>query len=140
MRATNLIKIAAEAEVLRIQLMLKRQGLRATFGLFALVFAIAVLILIEVAIWQSLCLYLQPLYASLCLLGINLALSLVFALMAAKSSPGRIEREALGVRRRAVQEIPASLTLGALIPVAGMLLRSGRKKPRRWPFSQKRIS
>ena len=33
MRATNLVKVAAEAEILRIQHMLKRQGVRAAFGI-----------------------------------------------------------------------------------------------------------
>ncbi len=139
MRATNLIKVAAEAEILRIQHMLKRQGIRAAFGAGALVFAIAGLISIEIVIWQVLRLYLQPIYVTLCLLGINLVLSLVFALLAAKSSPSRVEREALALRQRAVQEVPASLALGTLVPIAGTLLGSRRSKPRRWPFAQKRI-
>ena len=139
MRATNLAKVAAEAEFLRIQHMLKRQGIRVAFGLAAVVFVVAVLVLINVVIWQALCLYMQPLYASLCLLGINLAVALLFAFLAVRSSPSRVEREALALRQRAIQEIPASLTLGALVPIAGTLLRSGRKKSRGWPFGQKRI-
>ena len=139
MRATNLVKVAAEAEFLRIQHMLKRQGIRAAFGLAAVVFAVAVLVMINVVIWQALCLYMQPVYASLCLLGINLAVALLFAFLAVRSSPSRIEREALALRQRAIQEIPASLTLGALVPIAGTLLQSGRKKSRGWPFGQKRI-
>ena len=139
MRATNLIKVAAEAEILRLQHMLKRQGMRAAFGLVAVVFVIAVLVLVEVAVWQVLYLYIQSIYASLCLLGINLVLALGFALLATKSSPGRIEREALDLRRRAVKEVPASLALGSLVPIAGALFRSRRQKSRRWPFGQKRI-
>jgi hypothetical protein len=139
MRAINLIKLAAESEILRIQHMLKRQGIRAAFGAVAAVFAISVLILIEIIIWQVLKLYLQPLYATLCLLGINLVLAIVFALLAAKSSPGHVEREALVLRQQAVERIQSSLALGALVPVASNLLRSRRSKPRRWPFAQKRI-
>jgi hypothetical protein len=33
MRATNLVKVAAQAKIFRIQHMLKRQGVRAAFGL-----------------------------------------------------------------------------------------------------------
>ena len=139
MRVTNLAKVAAEAEFLRIRHMLKRQGMRAAFGLAAVVFAVAVLVLINVVIWQALCLYMQPVYASLCLLGINLAVALLFAFLAVRSSPSRIEREALALRQRAIQEIPASLTIGALVPIAATLLRSGRKKSQGWPFGQKRI-
>ena len=35
MRAANLVKVAARAEVLRLQQMLKRQGMRAVYGLAA---------------------------------------------------------------------------------------------------------
>ena len=140
MRAANLIRIASEAELLRIQHMLKRQGVRVAYGLGAVVFGLATLVLIEMIVWQVLRPHMQPIYASLCLLGVNLILSIMFGLMAAKSSPSRIEREALVVRQRAVQEIPASMTLGALIPVGGMLLRSNRRRLRKWPFGQKRIS
>ena len=53
MRAVNLAKIAAEAEILRIQHMLKRQGMRAAFGLVAVLFALGVLVLAHVAGWQG---------------------------------------------------------------------------------------
>jgi hypothetical protein len=49
MRATNLVKVAAQAEILRIQHMLKRQGMRAAFGLAALVFVLGALVLANVA-------------------------------------------------------------------------------------------
>jgi|tagenome__1003787_1003787.scaffolds.fasta_scaffold20383244_1 hypothetical protein len=52
MRAVNLAKIAAEAEILRIQHMLKRQGMRTAFGLVAVIFALGVLVLAHVAGWQ----------------------------------------------------------------------------------------
>jgi hypothetical protein len=51
MRAVDLVKIAAEAEILRIQHMLKRQGMRAAFGLVAVVFILGVLVLANVAGW-----------------------------------------------------------------------------------------
>ncbi len=140
MRVINLIKIAAESEVLRIQHMLKRQAMRVVFGLVTVLFGLAVLAVIETLVWQVLCSSMQPVYASLCLACINLVLSIAFGLMAMKSSPSRTEREALGVRRQAIQGISVSLTLGALIPIAGTLLQSGRTTPRRQLFSRKRIS
>ena len=54
MRAVNLAKIAVKAEILRIQHMLKRQGLRAAFGLVAILLALGVLVLAHVAGWQAL--------------------------------------------------------------------------------------
>ena len=51
--------------------MLKRQGMRAAFGGIAAVFAVGVLVLCNVAGWQVLRWYVQPIYATLVLLGIN---------------------------------------------------------------------
>jgi hypothetical protein len=48
-RSVNLLKIAAEAEVLRYRCMAARQGRRAAFGAIALLFVLAVLVLGEVA-------------------------------------------------------------------------------------------
>ena len=53
MRSVNLLKIAAEAEILRQKTKLARQLRRAAFGLLALVFALGVLITAEIAAWQG---------------------------------------------------------------------------------------
>ncbi|HEY0421799.1 MAG TPA: hypothetical protein VGC82_00570 [Rhodopila sp.] len=126
MRATNLLKVAAEAEILRIQFMLKRQGVRAAFGLVALIFVLGVLVLANVAAWQVLRLYIEPIYATLVMLGVNLVIAVIFGILAARSSPSSTERDALQVRQRALREARSSLALGALVPVAGVLLRSRR--------------
>lgn len=47
MRSVNLLRIAAEAEVLRYRCMAARQGRRAAFGAIALLFVLAVLALGE---------------------------------------------------------------------------------------------
>jgi hypothetical protein len=126
MRATNLVRVAAEAEVLRIQHMLKRQGIRAAFGVAALIFAVGVLVLVNIACWQLARLYVSAIDASLIMLGANLVIAVIFGLLAARSSPSRTEREALDLRQRALAEARGSLALGALVPVAGALLRSRR--------------
>jgi hypothetical protein len=132
--AADLVKVAAQAEILRIQHMLKRQGVRAAYGLVAAIFAIGVLVLANVAAWQTLRLYLSPIYASLVMLGVNLVLAALFGLLAARSSPSRDEREALAIRQRALGEARNSLALGALVPAAGALLRSRRTKGHKLPF------
>jgi hypothetical protein len=134
MRAVNLAKVAAEAEILRIQHMLKRQGMRAAFGLAALIFALGVLVLAHVAGWQVLRLYVPPIYATLILLGVDLVVAAIFGILAARSSPSGTEHEALSVRQRALREARSSLALGALIPVAGALLRSRRDDTRKGLF------
>ena len=85
MRSINLLKIAAEAEVLRVRAMLERQALRAAFGVIALVFALAVLVLAEVAGWQELRRHVAPIHATLILLGIDLVIAAIFAVLAARS-------------------------------------------------------
>ena len=77
MRAVDLVKVAAEAEILRIQHMLKRQGLRAAFGFVAILFVLGVLVLANVAGWQVLRLYVSAIYATLIMLGINLLIAVI---------------------------------------------------------------
>jgi hypothetical protein len=71
-RSVNLLKIAAEAEVLRYRCMAARQGRRAAFGAVALLFVLAVLVLGELAAWLALYLHFAPIESTLILLGINL--------------------------------------------------------------------
>ena len=134
MRAVNLAKVAAEAEILRIRHLLKRQGMRAAFGLVAVLFATGVLVLAHVAGWQVLRLYVPPIYTTLILLGVDLVVAAIFGILAARSSPSGAEREALAIRQRALHEARNSLALGALIPLAGTLLRTRRNDVRKRPF------
>jgi hypothetical protein len=134
MRAVNLAKVAAEAEILRTQHMLKRQGMRAALGLVAVLFALGVLVLAHVTGWQVLLLYVPPTYATLILLGVDLVFAAIFGILAARSSPSGAEREALAIRQRALHEARSSLVLSALIPLAGTLLRSRRNDTRKRPF------
>jgi len=133
-RSINLLRIAAEAELLRLRAMVARQGRRAAFGMVAFIFAIGVLILAEVTGWQALRLYvaLAPIAAILILLGVNLVIAAIFGLLAMRSSPGHAEQEALRVRRQALDAARGSLTLTAIVPVATTLLRrrrGGRQQP-----------
>ena len=75
MRSVNLLKFAAEAELLRYRCMAARQGRRAAFGAIALVFVLAVLVLGEVAAWLALCLRFAAIQTTLILLGINLIIA-----------------------------------------------------------------
>jgi hypothetical protein len=134
MRAVSLLRVAAEAELLRLRHMLIRQGMRAAYGVIAAVFALGVLVLINVAGWQVLRWYVQSIYATLILLGVNAVIGAVFALLAARSSPGSVEREAMRIREQALHEARGSMALTALVPIAGTVLRARRSRPRRSPF------
>ena len=125
-RSVNLLKLAAEAELLRYRCMAARQGRRAAFGAVALVFVLAVLVLGEVAAWLALCLRFAAIPTTLILLGINLIIAIAFGLLAARSSPSRAEREALQVRQQSLDAARGMLSLAALIPVGNTLLRHWR--------------
>jgi hypothetical protein len=133
MRAAKLAKIAAEAEVLRLQHMLKRQGMRAALGLIAAILALGVLVLAHVVGWQILRQYVPPIYATLILLGVDLAVTMILGILVARSSPSHEEREALAVRQQALHEARSSLTLRAVVPLAGSLLHSRRNDTHKTP-------
>ena len=126
MRTTNLLKIAAEAELLRLRAFAARQARRSAFGACALVFALAVLALAEAAGWQTLRLYVAGIQATLILLGINLVIAAVLGMVAARSSPGNAEREALRVRQEALDHVKGSLSITAAIPL--LRLASPRRR------------
>jgi hypothetical protein len=126
-RSINILKVAAEAELLRLRLLLARQGRRAAFGVIAVIFMLGMLVLAEVAGWQLLRLYVEPISATLTLLGINFVIAALFGMLAARSSPGHAEREALRIRRQALDAAQGALSLTAAVPVASTLLRLGRR-------------
>ena len=129
-RSVNLLKIAAEAEVLRYQCMLARQGRRAAFGAVAVVFVLAVLVLGEIAAWLALSLRFEAIPTTLILLGINLIIAIIFGLLAARSSPSLAEREALQVRQQSLDAARGALSFAALVPVGNTLLRHWRNNGR----------
>lgn len=129
-RSVNLLKVAAEAEVLRYRSMVARQGRRAALGAVALLFVAAVLVLGEVAAWLALFRHFAAIETTLILLGINLIIAVTFGLLAARSSPGRAEREALQVRQQSLDAARGALSLAALVPVGNTLLRHWRNNGR----------
>ena len=127
MRSFNLVKIAAEAEILRIRALVARQARCAAFGAGALVFGLAVLALAEIAGWQTLRLYITGIVATLILLGVNLVIAAVLGLLAARSSPSHTEDEALRVRREALNGARGALSITAAVPLLRLV---GRKRRR----------
>jgi len=83
-RSINLLKVAAEAELLRLRTLLARQGRRAAFGVVAVIFMLGVLVLAEMAGWQVLRLYVAPIPTTLILLGINFVIAAIFGALAAR--------------------------------------------------------
>jgi hypothetical protein len=122
MRSLRLARIAAEAEGLRLRQRAKRTAVRLAFGVVALVFLAGALAFAHIAAWFWLRLDWEARHASLILAGADLVLAVFLALLAARSSPGRVEREALAVRQRAIDTATSPLALSALaMPVLRVL-------------------
>ena len=132
MRSANLVRIAAEAELLRIRALLTRQARRAVLGLVAVLFLLGVLVLAEVAGWQALRLYVAPIAATLILLGVDLLIAAAFGVLALRSAPSHAEQETLRIRRQALEAAGAALSITAAVPIVGMALRLGRNRERSW--------
>jgi hypothetical protein len=97
-------------------------------GLVALVFLLGALAFFHVAFWFWLRRHFQSPQTSLIVAGADLLVALLCGLMAARSSPGRLEREALDVRRRALENATSTLAYSTL---AAQALRLGANMFRR---------
>jgi hypothetical protein len=122
MRAFRLARVAAQAEVLRLRRFLRRQAVRAALGATAAVFLLGCLAWLHVTGYFALLRAgILPLWGSLILAGVDVVIGLFFGLLALRDSPGRVEREALEVRRTAQAEMTEA---AAMTAVVGPLLRS----------------
>lgn len=117
MRSLRLARIAAEAEALRLRRMVQRTVTRLTLGLVALFFLCFAVSMFHVGVWFWLRgpIGWEPQTAGLAMAGFDFAIAVVLALIAALSGPGRVEREALDVRRRAWESALSGLALSAIL-------------------------
>jgi hypothetical protein len=101
--------------------------MRAILGVVALAFLFNALVFGQIAAWYWLRMSFDRPATALILGGAELVLAALLGLLAARSSPGRIEVEALAVRRRALESVTSSLAFSALVtqlvPVAFRLFR-----------------
>jgi hypothetical protein len=121
MRTLRFAKVAAEAERLRLTHMARRYAMRAVMAVIATVFLIAMLAMAHLAAWLALVQTMAPVWAALVLVGADLLLALVFALIAANSGAGAAEREAKALRVMAVMQLTRPASVMALL--ADRLLR-----------------
>ena len=85
--------------------------------------------------WLALRYFVESIPATLILLGVNLVIAAIFGVLAARSSPGHTEQEALRVRRKALDAARGTLAFTAAVPTLTHLL-GRRDRARRWriPF------
>jgi hypothetical protein len=131
MRTLRLARIAAEAEGLRLRRQAQRTAGRVVIGLIALVFAGCALAFAQVAAWFWLRQSVGWAQAgsALALTGADLVIAVFLGLLMARSSPGRVEVEALQVRQRALESVTSSFALTTmLLPTVRLALNLLRRK------------
>lgn len=116
MRTLRLARIAAEAEGLRLRRMAQRTVVRLVIALVALILLFCAFAMFHVGVWFLLRndLGWETQTAGLAIAGFDFVIAIVLLLVAALSGPGRVEREALEVRRRAWENAGQSLSLTAM--------------------------
>ena len=132
MRPVRLARIAAEAEGVRLRGMVSRIVTRAILGVLAFLFVLGAIVFAHLAAWYGVRIGLGQtfLITTGILGGVDLLIAIVFGVLASRSSPSRVERDALDVRRKAVQGLGTSLSL-AQLALPALRLVSNRRRRRR---------
>ena len=115
MRLIRLGRIALEAEGLRLRHQAKRTAMRVVCGYMAIVMVFGALSFAHLAAWYWLRDSLPRSLVALIFTGADGLLAAILAYCACQSSPTQIEREALAIRRRALDDAEESLTVSALL-------------------------
>lgn len=114
-RPLRLARIALEAEALRVGHQMRRAAGRIAFGYLALIMVFCAFGFLHLAGWFWLRETLSTVQAAMIFTGVDLLVAAVFVWLALRSSPGAIEREALAVRRRALEDAEDSLAVSSLL-------------------------
>jgi hypothetical protein len=115
MRVLRLLETAAEAEALRLSQRARRTARSTLLGAIALVLLTGALGFAHVAAWCWLRDHLTALQTAAVFAGTDLLAAVILLLLAFRSGPGALEREALALRRRALAEARESVAFSALV-------------------------
>lgn len=88
--------------------------MQVAFGIVAMGFLGGAVVFAHVAAWFWLRVAWEARHAALIVAGGDLVLAILLGLLAARSSPSRVELEALAVRRRAIESVGSTLAFSAL--------------------------
>jgi hypothetical protein len=131
MRPVRLVRIAAEAEGIRLRGMMTRIVSRVVFAVIAAFFLLGALAFAHVAAWYEIRIALNQTYlaAAGILGGADLLIAIVLLLLASRSSPSRVEIEAREVRRKALEGLTSALSLARLVlPLLRMVSGARRRR------------
>lgn len=115
MRTVSLAKIAAQAEVLRLRGQGRRTAIRVALILVASTFMTAALAAGHVAIVLALENQFQLINAVLIVGAGDIVIATVLGIAASIDRPGRLEREALEVKQKALLHLGEVIAVGALV-------------------------
>lgn len=132
MRPFRLARIAAEAEGVRLRGMATRIATRVVFAIIALFFLSGALVFAHVAAWYELRTALDQSYliTTAILGGADLLVAIVLLFLASRSTPSRVETEALEVRRQAIEGIGSALSITTMLLPLLRLATSFRRRRR----------
>jgi hypothetical protein len=131
MRPFRLARIAAEAEGVRLRAILTRIVTRAIFAVIALFFVLGAVTFGHVAAWYEIRVALdQSFLATAGILGgADLLVGIILLVLASRSTPSKVETEALEVRRKAIEGIGSALSLTQMvIPLVRFGASLGRRR------------
>jgi hypothetical protein len=133
MRPLALVRVAAEAEGLRLRNMMQRMVVRLAAGVVGLLFVLAAAAWAHVAIWYWLRLdfgWVQYAAAG-ALAGVDLVIALICVVLAARSSPSKAEQEAVAIRKRALTSALSTMAAATvLLPLLRSVLAMTRRARR----------
>ncbi len=115
MRPLRLARVAMEAESLRFHLRMRRLAFRIVFATLAIAVLLLAVVFLHLAAWYRLRVELPPHWVALIFAGVDLLLAAITASFAVRSKPGAVEREALALRRKALDDVALSLSFSAIL-------------------------
>jgi len=115
MRTLRLVRIAAEAEAVRLREQARRTVVRAAIGMVAMGFLAAAVVFSHAAVWYGLRPYWTECDTALAMAAADLVIAVLLLWLAARWSPGPVEREALAVRRQAWDGAAGSVAISVLV-------------------------
>jgi hypothetical protein len=134
MRPVSLARVAVEAEGVRLRAMAMRIVRHAAYAAIALVFLLGALTFAHIAAWYGIRTGLQvtPIATAGILGGFDLLVAIVLVLLARRSTPSRVEREALQVRQEAVANLRSAVNVTQVaLPLLRFAVPMVRRRRRR---------
>ena len=134
MRPVRLARLAAQAEGVRLRRLLSRVVSRLILAIVAFLFVLGAVVFGHIAAWYEIRAGLNQTFLATTGIvgGADLFVAVILGLLAARSSPSRVELEALDVRRKAVQGLTSTLSLTQLlIPILRLMIIRRRGKRER---------